>query len=141
MFDSLLQATEIGMRRGKYIRRLDGKLRFRNICIPIGFQTDLDSVPRVPIIFWLWGDRAHREAVLHDYLYRINSRPVVTRWMADSYFREAIIVTQMEKDPESWIRTQFVAWGMWLGVRIGGWSSYHKMRVEDELIPYIDPVQ
>jgi hypothetical protein len=45
------------------------------IIVPVDFETDFASVPRVPIAYELFGDRAHRESVIHDYLYRIDSKP------------------------------------------------------------------
>ena len=33
------------------------------IQVPAGFQTDFASVPRLPIAYWLYGARAHREGV------------------------------------------------------------------------------
>jgi hypothetical protein len=134
-FDGYLDTTEIGEWKGRPVHRLNAKLIFRNVCVPVGFQTDLASVPRVPVIFMLWGDRAHRPAVLHDYLYRKDSRPTVTKAMADAFFREAILAT------ETGFRGWFVAWGMWLGVVLGGWSSYHKLTVDHQLVEWIDPVQ
>lgn len=42
----------------------------RLIIVPEGFVNDLDSVPRIPIIFSLMKGRSVRPAVLHDFLYR-----------------------------------------------------------------------
>lgn len=134
-FNGYLDTTEIGEWKGRPVHRLNSKLIFRNVCVPVGFQTDLASVPRVPVVFLMWGDRAHRPAVLHDYLYRKDSRPTVTKAMADAFFREAILAT------EKGFRGCFVAWGMWLGVALGGWSSYHKLTVDHQLVEWIDPVQ
>ena len=92
--------------------------------IPAGFETDFASVPRVPIAYTLYGDRAHREAVIHDYLYRIDSVPEVSFETANSVFLEA-----MKCRGKSW----FIRWPMYLGVKFGGYSSYHKKRVEDKL--------
>lgn len=37
--------------------------------VPMGFSTDLDSVPRIPFLYaWLKG-RATKSAVVHDWLY------------------------------------------------------------------------
>ncbi len=91
---------------------------------PLYFYTDFASVPRLPIFYTLWGDRAHREAVLHDYLYRIDSIPIVTKSEADSIFREA-----MKSTGKPW----YIRYPMYLGVKIGGLSSYHKKRVRDRL--------
>src|SRR3990167_3651406 len=79
---------------------------------PKGFVTDFASVPRVPIAYALFGNRAHRESVIHDYLYQTH---LATKAMADKVFLEA-----MEARGKSfWVR-----WVMYLGVRVGGGSAY-----------------
>lgn len=88
------------------------------------FETDFASVPRVPIVYAAWGDRAHREAVLHDYLYRVDSVPVVTKSQADSIFLEA-----MQSTGKPWYISRFMYWG----VCIGGGSSYHAKKVRDKI--------
>ena len=82
------------------------------IIVPKGFQTDLASVPRIPLIYTVVGNVATKAAVVHDYLY---SSGMVSRKMADAILREASEVTGV-----SWFRR----WTMWLGVRIGGGSHY-----------------
>lgn len=94
------------------------------IIVPTGFETDFASVPRVPIAYTLFGDRAHREAVVHDYLYRIDAKPGVSRKEADEAFLEA-----MECRGKGW----FVRYAMYWGVRLGGGSSYHVKKVGDKL--------
>ena len=91
---------------------------------PLLFETDFASVPRVPIFYEMWGDRAHREAVLHDYLYRKNSIPVVTKHQADKVFLEAMISTG-----KPW----YISRPMYYGVVFGGGSSYHKLYVRSKL--------
>uniref|UniRef100_A0A6H1ZPY4 DUF1353 domain-containing protein n=1 Tax=viral metagenome TaxID=1070528 RepID=A0A6H1ZPY4_9ZZZZ len=88
------------------------------------FETDFASVPRVPLFYAMWGDRAHREAVLHDYLYRIDSNPVVSYSIANSIFLEA-----MKATGKSWR----VRYPMYWGVVLGGWTAYHKKRVKDKI--------
>jgi hypothetical protein len=39
------------------------------ITVPAGFETDLASVPRLPLAYALFGGRARRSAILHDFLY------------------------------------------------------------------------
>jgi len=90
---------------------------FATITAPIGFTTDYASVPRVPIIYLAYGSRAHKSATLHDYLYRIGADPHLTRDRCDWLFRESMLCSG-----HSWI----VAYGMWLGVRLGGWPYYKK---------------
>lgn len=98
------------------------------IVVPMQFETDFASVPRVPIFYMLFGDRAHREAVIHDYLYRKDAQtrkyPYISREKADAVFLEAM---ENRKKPI------FVRWSMYLGVRLGGWTAYHKHKVSDIL--------
>lgn len=80
--------------------------------VPAGFQTDLASVPRLPIVYLLTGDTSAAAAVVHDWLY---SSHVVPRDMADAVLREA---SQASGVP-GWRR-----WLMWAGVRMGGASHW-----------------
>lgn len=84
----------------------------RMFVIPKGFRTDLASVPRLPIVFWLTGATSNAAAVVHDYLY--NSKQV-SRAMADAVLREASAVTGVP----AWRR-----WAMWAAVRCFGGSHY-----------------
>jgi hypothetical protein len=85
--------------------------------VPIGFQTDFASVPRIPIAWLLCGDTAHPAAVLHDYLYTYHPTGPgkAGRALADNLLREAAL---SEKVP-AWR-----AWMLWAGVRIGGASHW-----------------
>lgn len=126
-FYNKLDCVEIGEKDGRTIYKLNSSLIYVSekngtIAIPKGFETDLASVPRVPVAYMAWGDKAHREAVLHDYLYRIDACPAATRAKADSLFKEAMI-----SRGQPWR----IYYPMWMGVRIGGGSSFHKMRVCD----------
>lgn len=82
--------------------------------VPIGFISDLASVPRMPLVFWLCGDTSTEAAVVHDFLY---STALVPRSVADAVFREASAVTGVP----AWRR-----WIMWAGIRLGGASHYGK---------------
>ena len=90
------------------------------IKVPTGFETDLASVPRIPIIYACFGARAHHEAVLHDYLYRKNSVPIIPRGRADKVFLEAMKTRE---------KSRCVRWPMYAGVRAFGFTSYHKKTV------------
>ena len=94
------------------------------IKVPLGFMTDFASVPRVPIAYMLFGDRAHRESVIHDYLYRTDSVPQATYSQANDVFLEAMKVRG---------KGYFVRYAMYWGVVLGGWTAYHKKRVKDKL--------
>jgi hypothetical protein len=93
------------------------------IVVPSGFETDLASVPRVPFAYMAFGGRAHREAVLHDYLYRIGCRPRVSFMTANRTFLEAMKV----RGKSGWIR-----WSMFCGVCLGGYFSFRKKYVTDK---------
>ena len=82
--------------------------------VPMGSTTDLASVPRLPGAYLLFGGRARRSAILHDWLYE--SR--FPRKWADDVFRAAM------KEEEINPVTRFV---MWLGVRVGGASYYQEV--------------
>ena len=109
--------------RGEAIWVLDEPLVYFSACltkqivIPKGFETDLSSVPRIPFVFWFWGGRSHMEGVLHDYLYRKDSKPVVSFSEANKVFLEAM---------ESRGKPRRVRYPMYAGVVIGGKFSYHK---------------
>ena len=92
-----------------------------SITVPGGFETDFASVPRLPIAYMAWGDRAHREAVLHDYLYSIGAEPDLPRGECDKLFRYAMI---LRGNP--WWIYQSMYWG----VRIGGLARFKKMPVD-----------
>lgn len=94
------------------------------IVVPIGFYTDLASVPKVPIVYEAWGNRAHYESVLHDFLFRIDSVPQATFEQANDVFCEAMGVRG-----KSW----YIRYPMWLGAKFGGGLSYHKRKVADIL--------
>jgi len=89
--------------------------------VPAGFFTDLASVPRVPFVYVAWGNRQHRAAILHDYAYRIDSKPQFTYRQANKIFREAMEATGASAK---------IRWPMWMGVFLGGWTSYHKKKVD-----------
>jgi hypothetical protein len=82
------------------------------ITVPAGFVCDLASVPRFPGMYMLFGGRARRSAVLHDWLYSRRR----DRDFADAVFYEAM-------RHEEGVMTRVV---MWLGVRLGGWPQYLK---------------
>ena len=90
------------------------------VIVPKGFITDFASVPRVPVIYFAFGDRAHHESVLHDALYKTGT---VSRKMADAVFLEAM----KARGKKWWIRT-----GMWWGVRLGGHGEWKQHREKDQ---------
>lgn len=92
--------------------------------VPIGFITDLASVPRIPLLFDIFGDRADLATTLHDWLYSIDPvtgrHPVADRETADKLLKEAALSQGCSIE---------VAEALFLGVRAGGeshWASEKK---------------
>lgn len=92
------------------------------IAVPVGFVTDFASVPRIALSYLLVGNTAHAAAIIHDFLYRKDSAPNVSKEIADLVFKEAMATTKIPK----WRQAVLYA-----GVRIGGSSAYHKLSVTD----------
>lgn len=84
----------------------------RLVIVPIGFETDFASVPRLPLAFLLFGGVADEAAVVHDWLY---STGACSRKLADEVFAEASKACGVP----AWRRGP-----MWLGVRLFGGSRY-----------------
>ena len=95
-----------------------------NIKVPAGFQTDLASVPRIPQLYSVWGNRAHREATLHDYLYCIDCIPSVDKSTADKVFFESMTA----RNKQWWIK-----YPMFWGVCLFGKKFFHRRKVADPL--------
>ena len=91
------------------------------VSIPVGFETDLASVPRwLPITNALAGGAAIKAAVIHDYLYHNPAyyndvRRMVPREICDDILDEIMKATGVP----DWRRAL-----MWAGVRLGGWLCY-----------------
>jgi len=90
------------------------------ISIPAGFICDYESVPRLPFIFWLLAHTSKRGGVVHDYLYRKDSVPLVPRCIVDAVYEEI-----MESRNNWWWRRKL----KYYGVRTFGSWSYHKLSV------------
>lgn len=84
----------------------------QEVCIPEGFITDFASVPRVPIIYLAVGNKGHKAAVLHDWLYHTKQ---FSRKTADAYFYHALREAGVN---------HFYAWSMYSAVRLAGGKYY-----------------
>lgn len=110
----------IAEKLGRHRWRLAEMLVFEHdgyrIEVPEGFVTDFASVPRIPFVFTLFGNRGHAAAVIHDWLYQ--QHPVgISKVDADELFRIALI----EEGVKPWR-----ARSMWLAVATFGqthWDS------------------
>lgn len=84
------------------------------ISVPVGFETDMASIPRP-----LWAilppfGRYMPAAIIHDYLYMTQER---SRKQSDKIFKEAMKVLGV-----SWHRRNTMYWA----VRAGGWVPWNK---------------
>jgi len=86
------------------------------IVVPAGFVSDLESVPRLPLVYALFKNRAPKSAILHDYLYTTREQP---RNVADRIFLGA-----MEAEGLPW----WMRRAMYAGVRVGGGFVYESDR-------------
>ena len=100
-----------------FVSNLAGK-----ITVPEGFKTDLASVPRIPLIYALWGARSHYESCVHDYLFRSDSIPEVVFKVANKVFLEAM---------KSRLKPWWIRWPMYWGVCIGSALCFHVKKVFD----------
>lgn len=94
---------------------------FGDITAPAGFVTDFDSVPRLPLAYWLTKGRTRRAPVVHDYLYDVQeiAGVQISRRLADAIFLEAMV--------DEGVRPA-ARYAIWLGVRVGGWLPWWRHR-------------
>lgn len=97
-------------------------LEGNEIVIPEGFETDLASVPRLPIVYLAVGNTGHKAAVLHDWLYSTNMFP---REICDGYFYHGLRAMGIG---------YFAAKAMFYGVRAGGAKYYEAagMKIKEQ---------
>lgn len=118
------------LKRLAYPLEFESESLGRVITVPAGFETDLASVPRLPLAYLLFGGVGDAAAVLHDYAY--SGKEPITREQADALFREALGALDhastegkskiVKAVAGSWFTVRRAA--MWLGVRIAGTGHY-----------------
>lgn len=110
------------------------------ILVPPGYVTDFASVPRLPLIYFLFGGQSDEEATLHDYLYSVphstGTGQVVTRDLADKLLRGAryacsrVDMSDYEKvsvfNLLANVWAYVSAWCFWVAVRFAGWYYWQK---------------
>ena len=88
--------------------------------IPVGFQTDFGSVPR---IFWFIVNpqgKAKAAFVVHDWLYKTGERSKLVS--------DAILLEAMEVCGVGLIQRHLV----WRGLQLGGWWAWRQHRKKDK---------
>lgn len=111
-FLTSLETTKASNNQWKLLKPLTYDYLGTHITAPAGFVTDFASVPRIPLVFSVFGDRAHEAATIHDYLYSIKHN----RKQADSVFKQALL-----EDPYI---SDWKAQAMYIAVRAWGWKYY-----------------
>ena len=111
------------------------------IVIPVLFVCDYESIPRyiktkwgwlsrmlnflcapfLAFIYWLLSNTSKRGGLVHDYLVRINSIPVVPLHVANLVYLEVMTIRKNKK----WKRNV-----KFLAVELCAKGSYHKLMVE-----------
>lgn len=89
----------------------------KNYIVPAGYETDLASVPRWPLVYWFVGGRGTVAAITHDWNYEFGMRlkQIASRQEADDLYREMLVEMGV---------SALVAKSMWLGVRMAGGSHF-----------------
>ena len=92
----------------------DGIAAVHVVNVPIGYVTDLTSVPRLLWSIFPPNGRYAKAAIVHDYLY---SNAIATKAFADDVFLEAMTVLDVPR----WRRV-----AMYWAVRLFGRGAYNK---------------
>ena len=85
---ALVQDDESGVWQHLEPLGFDSAIAGRVITVPVGDTTDFCSVPRVPLVYEMLGNRARRAGAVHDRLYKTHE---LTREMSDEVLREMLV--------------------------------------------------
>lgn len=109
LFAGRVALTPIGMRDGdRWYETIEpfafhSQLYGATIKVPVGFQTDMASVPRTFQIALQKDGGIIEAALVHDYLYSISAKPLgFSRRDADRIFLEAMTVAGMGPIKRGW---------------------------------------
>lgn len=94
-----------------FVRVISDEGELLTFAVPAGLITDLASVPRLPLVYLVFGNKARRAAILHDWLYSMR----YPRDWSDEVFYLAAVHEGIPK---------VIASAMWAAVRAGGASRY-----------------
>jgi hypothetical protein len=96
------------------------------------------AFPASPLSTPVWATHPLRGGFVHDFLYRKDAYPSVSRAKADAIYREISILTALEdlktEDKHATVlrmaKIKSQAWSKWVGVRAGGWMHWKKKTVD-----------
>jgi hypothetical protein len=98
-FPDPLRIQQIWWRGGRALWEVHDSFRYltndgETITVPAGYETDLASVPRVPLVWEAFGGTGNKAAVIHDWLCCHPEQ--CARARADALFLEALAVEDVE---------------------------------------------
>ncbi len=126
-----LELTDMVDDEDRPIWDLINPLAWGDELMPAGLRTNLASVPRLPLVFLLAGDRAHWEAVWHDGEYILRRK---TRKEADDLFLEMLLANP--RIPQGLAYTMHKAVS-WFGA--SSWKSETNIPQPDHINRLIQP--
>lgn len=133
MFKSTLDLRLAGRKGWTTLAPLvyDSKVAKCVIEVPVEFVTDLASVPRLPLAYWVAGGRATGPAVIHDFLYQTPTWD--DRQLADAILYEAMGCEQVSLgfEAENLVMKNLI----WSAVRAGGWHAWNNHKRVETLNP------
>lgn len=96
------------------------------LIVPVGFETDFASIPKLFQNLLSKFDTHRRAAIIHDYLYRTHGKGgMYNRERCDQIFLEAMKVLGVP-----WLKRKT----MYRAVRLFGWASWNKERAERKAV-------
>jgi hypothetical protein len=131
-----LVSKKVGYQDGKTIWELHEMLSWCNgiysVVVPVGFQCDFASVPRLPVAYLLVGGMGEIAGTIHDYLYREGSQLVDGRVTREPSRSEAdyIFYNILGEEGVSWWKRK----AMYHAVRVGAGRNWHKRKVMEPFI-------
>lgn len=79
------------------------------ITVPVDFQTDLASVPRLPLLWLLAGGVGNSAAIVHDWMYTVAEIHQFTKAEGDQVFYEHLKDSKVAPW-QAWLMYQAVVW-------------------------------
>lgn len=109
MANLILEVTD-----NKRTWKLKEAFTMRGVVVPKGFETNLASVPKIPLIYTIFKDEGRKSSVIHDYLYSTRS---LSRKESDLIFYKCL-----EEEGVSKFKRKI----MYAAVRLFGKKYYYK---------------
>lgn len=86
------------------------------LTVPVDFELDFASVPRLPLAYLLAGNTAHKSATVHDFLYQTG---------AGRKYADEVFLAAMRAEGVAWWRRAL----MYTAVRLFGGRAYREKAI------------